>query len=311
LSADFPDALAGAELAIVAVPVAALRSVLRQVASRFPLSNSLPIPSPQSSPASGRGSEREKQLLIPAGERTNEKGIVKFPGVVWVCKGFEAETSLLPHQVAVEVLPEEFSRGVLSGPSFAQEIARGLPAALTFASTDEEFAQRTAQALHHARLRIYASNDVIGVEVGGAVKNVMAIAAGICDGMGLGYNARAALLTRGLAEITRLGLKLGGRTETLGGLSGAGDLILTCTGDLSRNRQVGLLLAQQYQLPEILQQLGHVAEGVYTVREVHCLAQHLGVAMPICEAVYRVLYEQLPAADAVEALLNRAPNTEF
>ncbi|WP_435627500.1 NAD(P)H-dependent glycerol-3-phosphate dehydrogenase [Candidatus Ferrigenium straubiae] len=289
LSADLPSALGGAELAIVAVPVAALRSILQQIASRFPLSNSLP----------------------QAGERTNEKGNVKFPGVVWVCKGFEAETSLLPHQVAAEALPQEFPRGVLSGPSFAQEVARGLPAALTFASADEEFAQRTAHALHHARLRIYASNDVIGVEVGGAVKNVMAIAAGICDGMGLGHNARAALLTRGIAEISRLGLKLGGRPETLGGLSGAGDLILTCTGDLSRNRQVGLLLAQQHDLSGILNRLGHVAEGVYTVREVHRLAQRLDVAMPICEAVHRILYEQLPAADAVEALLNRAPNTEF
>ncbi|OGT05277.1 MAG: glycerol-3-phosphate dehydrogenase, partial [Gallionellales bacterium RIFCSPLOWO2_02_60_31] len=232
-------------------------------------------------------------------------------GVVWVCKGFEAETSLLPHQVAAEILPEGFRRGVLSGPSFAQEVARGLPAALTLASADEEFAQRTAQALHHACLRIYASNDVIGVEVGGAVKNVMAIAAGICDGMGLGYNARAALLTRGLAEITRLGLKLGGRPETLGGLSGAGDLILTCTGDLSRNRQVGLLLAQQHDLTEILRRLGHVAEGVYTVREVHRLAQRLGVAMPICEAVYRILYEHIPVAEVVAELLNRTPNNEF
>jgi glycerol-3-phosphate dehydrogenase (NAD(P)+) len=231
--------------------------------------------------------------------------------VVWVCKGFEAETSLLPYQVAGEILPEEFRRGVLSGPSFAQEVARGLPTALTFASSDGEFARTTAQALHHARLRIYACNDVVGVEVGGAVKNVMAIAAGICDGMGLGYNARAALLTRGLAEITRLGLKLGGRSETLGGLSGAGDLILTCTGDLSRNRQVGLLLAQQHQLPEILQRLGHVAEGVYTVREAHRLAQRMNVAMPICETVYRILYDHLPVADAVAELLNRAPNMEF
>jgi glycerol-3-phosphate dehydrogenase (NAD(P)+) len=270
LSADFAAAMQKAELAIVAVPVAALREVLK--------------------------------LLASDGHCFN---------VLWVCKGFEADTALLPHQVAAEVLPEGFRCGVLSGPSFAQEVARGLPAALTLASSDAGFASRTAQALHHARLRIYASNDVIGVEVGGAVKNVMAIAAGICDGLGLGHNARAALLTRGLAEIARLGLKLGGRPETLSGLSGAGDLILTCTGDLSRNRQVGMLLVQQLDLPGILQRLGHVAEGVYTVREVHRLAQRLGVAMPISEAVYRVLYEQLPAADAVEALLNRAPNTEF
>ena len=324
LTAEFSAALGEVELAIIAVPTAALRTTLQQIASRFPLSNSLTMPSPQSSPASGRGGEREKQLLIPAGERTIEKrgkqaiceadarkGIVKFPGVVWLCKGFEAETSLLPHQVAAETLPERFCRGVLSGPSFAQEVARGLPAALTLASTDGEFAQCTAQALHHAHLRIYASNDVIGVEVGGAVKNVMAIAAGICDGMGLGYNARAALLTRGLAEITRLGLKLGGRPETLGGLSGAGDLILTCTGDLSRNRQVGMLLAQQHPLSEILLRLGHVAEGVYTAREVHRLAQRMGVEMPICEAVYHVLYEHTPVAEAGAELLNLTPNHEF
>jgi len=232
-------------------------------------------------------------------------------GVVWVCKGFEATTSLLPHQVVAEVLPQGWECAVLSGPSFAQEVARDMPTALTLASGDEEFARVTAQSLHHARLRVYASNDVIGVEVGGAVKNVMAIASGICDGMGLGQNARAALITRGLAEITRLGLKLGGRPETLGGLSGLGDLILTCTGDLSRNRQVGLLLAQQQDLKQILGKLGHVAEGVYTVREVHNLAQRLGVAMPICDAVYRILYEHMPAAEMVTELLNRAPNLEF
>ncbi len=270
LSSDFPAALEAAELVIIAVPTAALRPVLHQLAQ------------------------------LP--RRIN---------LVWLCKGFEAETAKLPHQVVAEVLPEGFRYGVLSGPSFAQEVARGFPTALTLASADEEFARSTAQALHHAYLRVYASNDMVGVEVGGAVKNVMAIAAGICDGMGLGLNARAALLTRGLAEITRLGLKLGGRPETLSGLSGVGDLILTCTGDLSRNRQVGLLLVQQHDLPEILRRLGHVAEGVYTVREVHHLAQRLGVAMPICEAVYRILYEHVPAAEMVATLLNRTPNLEF
>ncbi len=270
LSADFSAALKAADVAMIAVPIAALRTTFRQIK---------------------RSSAR--------------------PGVVWLCKGFEAETSQLPHQIAAEELPEGFQYGVLSGPSFAQEVARGLPTALTFASNDEAFARSTAQALHHARLRIYTSNDVVGVEVGGAVKNVMAIASGICDGMGLGLNARAALLTRGLAEITRLGLKLGGRPETLYGLSGVGDLMLTCTSDLSRNRQVGLLLAQQQGLTEILHQLGHVAEGVYTVREVHRLALKLGVAMPICAAVYRILYEHIPAAEMIAELLNRAPNQEF
>lgn len=231
--------------------------------------------------------------------------------VVWLCKGFEGQTSQLPHQIVAETLPENFPSAVLSGPSFAQEVARGLPTALTLASNDITFAQRIAQELHHTRLRIYSSADVVGVEVGGAIKNVLAIAAGISDGLQLGYNARAALLTRGLAEMTRLGLRLGGKSETLGGLSGAGDLILTCTGDLSRNRQVGMLLAQQRALPNILSELGHVAEGVYTAREVHQIAQRLKVEMPICEAVYRVLYEQLAADKATESLLSRQPSNEF
>ncbi len=269
LSADYEAALADAELVIAAVPIAALRSTLQQLA------------------------QSEQSF-----------------GVLWVCKGFESGTSKLPHQVVAEELPERFPRGVLSGPSFAQEVALGLPTALTLAADDEDFTRNTAQALHHSRLRIYASTDVVGVEVGGAVKNVMAIASGICDGMGLGHNARAALLTRGLAEISRLGLKLGGRSETLVGLSGLGDLILTCTGDLSRNRRVGLMLAQQHDLSEILRHLGHVAEGVYTAREVHLLAKSLDVTMPVCDAVYRILYENIPAAEMVTELLNRAPNME-
>jgi glycerol-3-phosphate dehydrogenase (NAD(P)+) len=231
--------------------------------------------------------------------------------VVWLCKGFEAETALLAHQVVAEVLSPVFPRAVLSGPSFAQEVAQGLPTALVLASTDMEYARQAAQNLHNPRLRIYTSNDVVGVEVGGAVKNVLAIAAGISDGMGFGYNTRAALLTRGLSEMTRLGIRLGGRAETLGGLSGVGDLILTCTGDLSRNRKVGMLLAKQHALPYILRELGHVAEGVYSVRAVHHLVQKLGVDMPICEAVYRILYEQVEAASVVEELLNRVPDTEF
>ena len=231
--------------------------------------------------------------------------------LVWLCKGFEPERAMLPHQVAAEVLPWGSACGALSGPSFALEVARGLPAALTLASADADFCQLTARALNGPRLRVYFSTDIAGVEVGGAVKNVMAIATGIADGLGLGANARAALITRGLAEISRLGVRLGGRPETFTGLTGAGDLILTCTGDLSRNRQVGLLLAGQHQLPEILSRLGHVAEGVYTVREVHRYALQLGVAMPICEAVYRILYQQVPAAEAVADLLNRTPNLEF
>lgn len=260
----------------------------------------------------------EAELLIVAvpvsGFRATLQHIAARPRsipLVWLCKGFEAGTSLLPHQIVAEILPQGYPSAVLSGPSFAQEVARGLPTALTLASSDAEFAKRTAQQLHHSRLRIYSSNDVAGVEIGGAVKNVLAIAAGICDGLHLGYNARAALLTRGLAEITRFGLQLGGKAETLGGLSGAGDLILTCTGDLSRNRQVGMLLAQKQMLQNILTELGHVAEGVYTAREVHRVTRQLGVEMPICEAVYRVLYEQMPVDRAVEQLLSRQPGEEF
>ncbi len=315
LSSDFSATLAEAELLVLAVPTAALRVTLQRISSCFPHLNSDGTTSHSTKPSQDDG---KVAGYLPGGRaqrggrsRTNETDTVKFPGVVWLCKGFEAQTSLLPHQVAEQVLPHEFCRGVLSGPSFALEVAHGLPTALVLASGDEAFAQVTAHALHHSRLRVYASNDVTGVEVGGAVKNVMAIAAGVCDGMQLGSNARAALITRGLAEITRLGLRLGGRQETLGGLSGAGDLILTCTGDLSRNRRVGLLLAQEQSLDDILRQLGHVAEGVYAVREVHELAQRLGVDMPICEAVYHVLYDHVSTREMVASLLNRTASLEF
>lgn len=278
----------------------------------------IPLPSELKLSASLQETLADAELVIVAvpvsGLRGTLQQLAKLPSpvsVIWVCKGFESETSLFPHQIAEQILPPSFPRGVLSGPSFAQEVARSQPTAMTLASTDGEFAQRTAQALHHSRLRIYSSTDVAGVEIGGAVKNVLAIAAGICDGMKMGLNARAALLTRGLAEMTRLGLQMGGRAETLGGLSGVGDLILTCTGDLSRNRQVGMLLAQHKSLDNILKELGHVAEGVYTAREVHRIAQQRGVDMPICSAVYRVLYEDLAADKAVEALLSRQPGSEF
>jgi glycerol-3-phosphate dehydrogenase (NAD(P)+) len=258
------------------------------------------------------------QLIIVAvpvsGLRATLQLIAELPapvGVIWLCKGFETETSLLPHQIVNEILPAAFPRGALTGPSFAQEVARGLPTALTLASSDSAFAQQTATALHHSRLRIYSSTDVVGVEIGGAIKNVLAIAAGICDGMQMGLNARAALLTRGLAEMTRLGLLMGGKAETLGGLSGVGDLILTCTGDLSRNRQVGMLLARHQSLPNILKELGHVAEGVYTAREVQRVAGQYQAEMPICQAVFRVLYEGLDADKAVEMLLSRQPGSEF
>ncbi|MDD5329901.1 MAG: NAD(P)-dependent glycerol-3-phosphate dehydrogenase [Sulfuricella sp.] len=230
--------------------------------------------------------------------------------LVWACKGFEAGTARLPHQVVAEELGGQALCGVLSGPSFAQEVAKGLPTALTLASRDEDFAHAMALELHSARLRVYSSNDVVGVEVGGAVKNVMAIAAGISDGMGYGYNARAALITRGLAEIGRLGAAMGGCSETFMGLTGAGDLILTCTGDLSRNRTVGLRLAQGQKLDAILRDLGHIAEGVNSAREVLRLAENLSVDMPITQAVCRVLFDGMAPGKAVEALLNREPKAE-
>lgn len=234
-----------------------------------------------------------------------------LPPLVWVCKGFEPGSRKLPHQVIAELLPAHRHTGVLSGPSFAQEVAQGYPTALTLAAHDTALAQHLAETLSGHRLRIYAHDDVIGVEIGGALKNVMAIAAGICDGLRFGHNARAALITRGLAEMTRLGVKLGGHFETFMGLSGLGDLILTTTGDLSRNRQVGLRLARGQQLDAILAELGHVAEGVTTAREVAALAGELGVDMPITHAVCQMLFENLPAAQAVDALLNREIKAEF
>lgn len=230
--------------------------------------------------------------------------------VIWACKGFERDSARLPHEIVAAELPEDTRCAVLSGPSFAQEVARGQPTALVLASRDSEFARQMALALHQTTLRFYYSEDVIGVEIAAAVKNVMAIATGICDGMGLGMNARAALITRGLAEIARLGTRLGGRPETFMGLAGAGDLILTCTGDLSRNRSVGLQLAQGESLERILDRLGHVAEGVHSAREVQRIAIQQGVEMPITQAVCEVLFERKTAAVALRELLARDPKLE-
>ena len=230
--------------------------------------------------------------------------------LVWLCKGFESEQAKLPHQVCAEELAAGTPRAVLSGPSFAQEVARGLPAALTLASTDSGFARDMAQVFHGATLRIYRSEDVAGVEAAGAVKNVIAIAAGVSDGLELGLSARAALITRGLAEMTRLGVALGGRAETFMGLAGAGDLILTCTGDLSRNRRVGLALARGTPLPDVLADLGHTAEGVFTARAVAVLAGRLGIDMPITRAVCRVLDDSRQARAAVQELLAREQKAE-
>jgi glycerol-3-phosphate dehydrogenase (NAD(P)+) len=245
--------------------------------------------------------------LRPLAQRLQGKSI---PNLVWLCKGFEEKTRLLPHQVVREVLGAELPHGALSGPSFAQEVASGMPCALTIASTSAALRECVVAAVHGRSMRVYSTDDLVGVEVGGAVKNILAIATGVIDGLGLGLNARAALITRGLAEITRLGVALGGRTETFMGLAGVGDLILTCTGDLSRNRQVGLGLAQGKKLDTIVAELGHVAEGVRCAQAVRALAQDVGVDMPISNAVAAVLFEGDSPRAMVERLLSRDPRDE-
>ncbi len=229
--------------------------------------------------------------------------------VVCVSKGLEAETHLLPHQIIAEVLPG-VPAAALSGPSFASEVAAGLPVALTAASADEVLAERIVHTLHGGAVRVYRSSDVIGVEVGGAVKNVMAVASGISDGLELGANARAALITRGLSEMMRFGTALGGSAETLIGLTGMGDLILTCTGGLSRNRRVGLELGQGKSLDAVLASLGHVAEGVQCVRAIKASADRFGVDMPITVAVSAILFDGLAPREALGHLLARAPRHE-
>ena len=266
ITSDLDRAMAQAQLALVATPVAGLRDTLRRLGKQAPF--------------------------------------------VWLCKGFEEGSGLLPHQIVEEVLGGGARCGALSGPSFAAEVARGLPCALTLASRDPDFARDSAALLHGGRMRVYYSADLVGVEIGGAVKNVMAIAAGISDGLGLGQNARAALITRGLAEIARLGASFGGSPETFFGLAGAGDLILTATGDLSRNRRVGLELAGGRSLADILAGLGHVAEGVSSAKEVARIAAARGVDMPVTDAVNAVLEGKLTPAKAVELLLSRDPKKE-
>jgi glycerol-3-phosphate dehydrogenase (NAD(P)+) len=235
---------------------------------------------------------------------------------VWLCKGLEPKTSLMPHQVIARELSlasandRGIQTAVLSGPSFASEVAKGMPCALTVASDSNELITKVQDALHHGSMRIYGSNDIVGVELGGAIKNVLAIATGIGDGLGLGLNARAALLTRGLAEMMRLMTAMGGKSETAMGLTGVGDLILTATGDLSRNRRVGLQLATGKKLPEILSHLGHVAEGVLCAQAVSDLAKSKGVEMPITHMVCEVLFKELDAATAVKLLMGRDAKSE-
>jgi glycerol-3-phosphate dehydrogenase (NAD(P)+) len=233
--------------------------------------------------------------------------------VAWLCKGFESPVTqpygLLGHEVRAEVAPR-LPAGVLSGPSFAQEVAGARPTALVAASDSAAVREALVGAFHGPSMRVYANDDMIGVEVGGAVKNVLAIATGLCDGLALGLNARAALVTRGLAEMTRMGVALGARAETFMGLSGLGDLVLTATGDLSRNRRVGLLLAEGRSLEQAVESLGHVAEGVYSARTVVERARRVGVQMPIAEAVVDLLDGRLAPADAVAALMGRDPTAE-
>jgi glycerol-3-phosphate dehydrogenase (NAD(P)+) len=266
------EALAVADLVVVATPMAALRGMLERLADH---------PSP----------------------------------VAWLCKGFEAPreddgaAGLLGHEIQAVVAPL-LKAGVLSGPSFAQEVARGQPTALVAASAHAEVREALVAAFHGPSLRIYANDDAVGVEVGGAVKNVLAIATGLCDGLQLGLNARAALITRGLAEMTRLGVTLGARAETFMGLSGLGDLVLTATGDLSRNRKVGQLLAKGMSLQQAVNSLGHVAEGVYSARTVVQRARLLGVDMPISKGVVALLDGRLKPDQAVAALMGRDPKEE-
>lgn len=273
-AAPLAEAVQGMDLIIVATPMSALRSTLQTLA--------------------------EAQVSAP---------------VAWLCKGFEAVAAgssgvgLMPHEVCAQVAPGLLA-GALSGPSFAQEVARAQPTCLVAASAHAVVRQALLDGFHHGALRVYANEDIVGVEVGGAVKNVMAIAAGLCDGLELGLNARAALLTRGLAEMTRLGVALGAKAETFMGLSGLGDLMLTATGDLSRNRKVGLLLAQSMTLAQAVDSLGHVAEGVYSARTVVQRAQAVGVEMPIAATVVDLLDGKLTPQDAVQRLMGRDPKNE-
>jgi glycerol-3-phosphate dehydrogenase (NAD(P)+) len=231
--------------------------------------------------------------------------------VLWATKGLELDTGKLLHQVLEEELPQCQAYAVLSGPTFAAEVARGLPTAMTVAASQPALAQAVAEAFQSANYRAYLSNDVLGVELGGAVKNVLAIAAGISDGLGFGANARVAIVTRGLAEIMRLGIKLGAQPETLMGLAGVGDLVLTCTDNQSRNRRLGLALGQGKDKDAAIAEIGQAVEGAKSALSIGKLAAQAGVEMPICEQVYRILYEQLPPRQAVQELISRDLKAEF
>ncbi|MDQ7074316.1 MAG: NAD(P)H-dependent glycerol-3-phosphate dehydrogenase [Gammaproteobacteria bacterium] len=230
--------------------------------------------------------------------------------LICACKGLEVGSGKFIHQIAKEELGSVQALALISGPTFAQEVMRGLPTAITVASDSAEVAKKVVNWLHGENFRPYSSSDLVGVELGGALKNVLAIAAGIADGLGFGANTRAALVTRGLAEMMRLGMALDAKPETLMGLAGMGDLVLTCTDDLSRNRQMGLALARGLSVEEALEEIGQAVEGVKTAREAWLLAQRWQVDMPIVEQVYRVIYQQHPPKQAVQDLLSRDPRAE-
>ena len=230
--------------------------------------------------------------------------------VAWATKGFEQSSGLLPHQVAREVLGAERRIAVLSGPTFAREVGAGLPTAMTVASPDATYAEALAAELSSANFRAYTSTDIVGVEIGGAVKNTLAVGAGLSDGLGFGANTRIALITRGLKEMTRLGVALGAEAHTFMGLAGLGDLVLTCTDDQSRNRRFGLALATGATAEAALAAIGQSVEGYAAARAIRTVAAGIGVEMPICDAVYRVLHERLPARDAVRELMSRPLKAE-
>jgi glycerol-3-phosphate dehydrogenase (NAD(P)+) len=269
--ATLDEALGGASDLLVAVPSHALRTVLAGLAPR----------------------------LAPTAR------------IAWATKGFELETGLLPHEVARETLGADRPMAVLSGPTFAREVGAGLPTAMTVASADEAFATALAHDLSAGQFRAYISTDMVGVEVGGAIKNVLALGAGLSDGLGFGANTRVALITRGLVEMTRLGVALGARRETFMGLAGLGDLVLTCTDDQSRNRRFGLLLAAGRTPETALAEIGQVVEGYLAARAVRAVARREGVEMPICDGIYRLLYEGLPPREVVKALMSRPIKAEF
>jgi len=240
----------------------------------------------------------------------NQHASEKLHGIIWACKGLEQDTGKFLHQVADEELTHNINTAILSGPSFAQEVGKGLPTAVTIASSNPEFANEAANLFHHPLFRTYTSTDIAGVEIGGAFKNILAIAAGINDGLAFGSNARAALITRGVAEMMRFGKQLNVNTETFIGLSGIGDIILTCTDNMSRNRRFGLGLGEGKSPEDIQQQIGQVIEGKYAAKVVFDLAQKLNIELPITAQVYAVIYNNKPARAAVEDLLSRSLKNE-